>query len=335
MGALRFAAIVAFVALVFGCKAPEIAVRALDIPVLAPVDSWAIQLQGLDAAASPTALMRRTVDMLVLEPMRSQQGEDDFPMRDLVRRVQGSAGSTLPGKRCIAYLNIGQAEDYRTYWRTDWRAPTATARGEPAFLLGLDPDGWQGNYPVAYWEPAWRACLYGRPDAPLDQILADGFDGIYVDWVLGFQDPGVVAAAAAAGVDPAVAMVELLADLRRYARARYPLFVVIAQNAVELAELHPEVLACIDALVQEDLSFRGLASAAWADPEAGDIPAVVDGPWSTKELGARLAAVRERGMPVFTLDYALLPENKAQAIAASRSFGCVPCVSRTPLDRLE
>lgn len=333
----RVAVAAAAVVLVGACAAPDAAaIRAvpLDIPVLAPIASWVIQLQGIDPATSPTALTRRAVDMVVLEPMRSQQGEGDFPMRDLVRRVQASAGATLPGKRCIAYLNIGQAEDYRTYWGSDWRAPTASQHGEPAFLLGLDPDGWQGNYPVAYWQPAWRACLFGRADAPLDQILADGFDGIYVDWVLGCLDPSVRAAAAAAGVDAEVEMVRLLGDLRRYARERYPLFVVIAQNAVALAERHPELLDQIDALAQEDLSFRGLASAGWNDPGAGDVAAAADGPWSTAELGARLAAVRARGLPVFTLDYALLAENRAKAIATSRAFGCVPCVSRTPLDRL-
>lgn len=272
--------------------------------------------------------------MLVIEPMRSQRGEGDFPMRDIVRRVQQSRGSTLPAKRCIAYLNAGQAEDYRAYWRADWRAPTATAPGRPDFLLALDPDGWQGNYPVAFWRPQWRECLYGRPDAPLDQILADGFDGIYVDWVLGFMDPHVRAAAEADGVDPAVEMIRLLADLRRYGRARYPLFVVIAQNGVALAEQHPELLAVVDALSQEDLSFRGLASAGWSDPEAGDIPAAPDGAWSTPRLGARLAAVRAKGVPVFTLDYSLIPENANAAIATSRAFGLVPCVSRTPLDRL-
>ncbi|MCA8977766.1 MAG: endo alpha-1,4 polygalactosaminidase [Planctomycetes bacterium] len=306
----------------------------LDIRVLAPVDSWAIQLQGLDPVSSPTTLARRAVDMLVIEPMRSQHGEGGFPMRDMVRRLQASPGSSLPGKRVIAYLNVGQAEDYRTYWRPDWQPPTASGPGEPGFLLGLDPDGWQGNYPTAYWDPAWQRCLFGSDDAPLDQILADGFDGIYVDWVLGFSDPQVRATAAAAGVDPAAEMVKLLTELRRYARRRYPLFVVIAQNALPLAEQQPELLPVIDALAQEDLSFRGLATASWSDDAAGDIAADPDGENSTARLGARLATMRRLGLPVFTLDYALQPTNVERSIAASRSFDCVPCVSRTPLDRL-
>lgn len=318
----------------------------MDVPVLGVVSNWAIQLQGIDAVSSPATFAHREVDMLVIEPMRSQRGAGDFPMRDLVQRAQRSPGATLPQKRVLAYLNVGQAEDYRGYWQPDWQPPAAADSGatdgraagmrpgDPAFLLATDPDGWHGNYPVAYWRPEWRACLFGHEGAPLDQILTDGFDGIYCDWVLGFLDPHVEAAARRDGVDPAVEMVRLLRDLRSYARERYPLFLVVAQNGLPLAERRPELLTTIDALAQEDLSFRGTANVPWHDPGAGDVPAPASGDWSTKTLGRRLQAMRARGMPVFTLDYCLEPKNAERATAAARSFGCVPFVSRTPLDRL-
>ncbi|MCR9248699.1 MAG: endo alpha-1,4 polygalactosaminidase [bacterium] len=298
------------------------------------IENWTIQLQGLDPVSSKAALARRTVDMVVIDPMRSQRGEATFPMQDLVRAVQRSPGKSLPHKRVIAYLNLGQAEDYRSYWRAEWRAPTAGRSGQPDFLLAPDPEGWAGNFPVAFWRPEWRCCLYGHADAPLDQILADGFDGIYCDWVLGYLDADVQAAAVRDGVDAAREMIRLLADLRAYARERYPLFVLVAQNAISLAEQHPDLFAAVDGLAQEDLSFRGLASATWDDPSAGDIPAPPTGAWSTARLGQRLADVRTRGVPVFTLDYSLRADNANRARATARSFGLVPCVSRTPLDRL-
>ena len=325
--------------LLAGCAVPvpSPTTAAWHVPVLAPVDAWAIQLQGFDATTPPSRFAAVAVDLLVLEPMRSQRGEEPFPMRELVQRVQASPGASLPGKRVVAYLNIGQAEDYRGYWQPSWQAPTAERPGSPAFLLGLDPDGWRGNYPVAFWRPEWKRCLFGHAEAPLDQLLADGFEGIYADWVLGFLDPQVRAAAAADGVDPAVEMVRLLAELRAYGRARYPLFVVIAQNALALAEQRPELLDGIDAIAQEDLSFRGLASAAWNDAGAGDIPTTPATPTAETaawDVGERLRRLRERGVKVFTLDYALQPENVARAIERSRALGLVPCVSRTPLDRL-
>lgn len=316
-----------------GCAAPTPVDRFDGVALLRGVDSWAVQLQGVESDLAQRDLERARVDLVVLEPTRSVRGMEAVPMREIVAAVQRSAGATLPTKRCVAYLDIGQAEDYRCYWSADWRAPDG-GPGSPDFVLGLDPEGWVGNYPVSFWDERWRALLWGRPEAPLDQILADGFDGVYLDWVLGCFHPMVVAAAERDGVDAAAEMVALIRDVRAYARARNPLFVVIAQNAVDLAERRPELVASVDAFAQEDLSFRGSATAAWDDPGSGGVPAPAQGPYSTPELGARLAALVERGIPVLTLDYAVAPDDARAARRASRSFGCIPCVSRTPLDRL-
>ena len=52
--------------------------------------------------------------------------------------------------------------------------------------------------------------------------IRDGFDGVFLDWILGFAEPAVVAAARRAGVDPADAMVALVRELGLYARRRRP-----------------------------------------------------------------------------------------------------------------
>ncbi len=301
---------------------------------LPQVRSWAIQLQGLERDGALDRLEQARVDLLVLEPVDTVRGMTGFPTRAMVARVHASRGDHRDRKLCLAYLNVGQAEDYRTYWQPDWRAPTAAGPGEPPFLLALDPDGWAGNYPVAFWTPQWRKVLFGQPDALLDRILAQGFDGVYLDWVLGHCHPQVEAAAAKAGVDPSTAMVTLLRDLRVYARARAPGFLLIAQNGIELLERRPDLAAVVDAISQEDLSFRGTAGAGWEDPNGGDIPAAAAGSWSTAGLARRLRAARAAGLPVFTLDYALQPPNVARALAESRAHGFVPCVSRVALDRL-
>ena len=43
-------------------------------------------------------------------------------------------------KMAIAYIDIGQAENYRSYWQSDWRV------GKPDWIAGGDPDGWAGNF---------------------------------------------------------------------------------------------------------------------------------------------------------------------------------------------
>lgn len=294
---------------------------------LAAVRSWAIQLQGLDRKGAVDRLDAADADLLVIDPTRTVRGLEGFDAKGTVARLRAR-------KVVLAYVNVGQAEDYRTYWDASWRAPAEGARGTPGYLVTVDPDGWKGNYPVAYWDPRWQARLWGSADALVDAAIADGFDGAYLDWVLGYEEPAVVAAARADGVDPARAMADLVRDLRAYARARRPGFVVVAQNAAGLAARVPDVLRHVDAVSQESLSFGGGAGAPWDDPAAGDAPTPATGDWSTESLLAALARARAAGVPVLTLDYALDPGNAALARERSRSHGFVPFVSRAPLDRL-
>lgn len=301
---------------------PLLLLAACAVPKWDRVRSWAIQLQGLEREGAIDALDREPVDMVVLEATRTVKGQEGFPTRELVKRLSAK-------KVCLAYVNVGQAEDYRTYWTGAWRGP-----GEPSFVLGADPDGWAGNYPVACWDPRWRRELWGGAGALVDLAIEDGFDGVLCDWVLGYEDATVASAARRAGVDPARAMAELLRDLRVYARARRPGFLVIAQNGIGLPERVPECFAWIDGYTQESLSFMGKAGAAWEDAEAGDLAIPAEGDWSTAALSERIAGLRARGARVFTLDYAREPGNVALALRRSRALGCVPAVSLSPLDRL-
>ncbi|MBN2324958.1 MAG: endo alpha-1,4 polygalactosaminidase [Spirochaetes bacterium] len=80
----------------------------------------------------------------------------------------------------ISYMSIGEAEEYRYYWRTSWK------RNPPSWLAGENPD-WPGNYKVKYWDPEWRAVIFGSRDAYLDRIIAAGFNGVYLDIIDAFE----------------------------------------------------------------------------------------------------------------------------------------------------
>jgi cysteinyl-tRNA synthetase len=303
------------------------ACSATRVRDLGDVRSWAIQLQGLEQPEAVERLADAHVDMLVIEATRTVRGEESFPTRSVVTRLKAD-------KLCLAYVNVGQAEDYRTYWKSSWEPPGRDGPGSPPFLLTVDPDGWEGNYPVAYWEPRWRKVLWGSREALVDLAIADGFDGVCLDWVLGYQEPAVIAAARRDGVEPARAMAELVRDLRRYAGRLRPGFLVVAQNGAELCERVPEFAGWIDGVTQESLSFGGRADAGWDDPGAGDVATPATGDWSTQALAECLLRVRARGLPVFTLDYAVSEANARAAIERSSGLGFVPAVSRSPLDRL-
>ncbi|MEZ5975483.1 MAG: endo alpha-1,4 polygalactosaminidase [Planctomycetota bacterium] len=189
---------------------------------LVDVRCWAVQLQGLDRPGARAALTACRFDLLVIEPMVSVRGQESFPIAEFVRELHGTRGTAAAAKRVLAYVNVGQAEAYRSYWKDDWVVPGEDHAGEPDFLLAADPEGWQGNYPVAWWDARWQEVLFGTPASLIDQAWAAGFDGLFLDWVLGFEEPAVAAAARAQGLQPAQAMADLLARLRVYARERDP-----------------------------------------------------------------------------------------------------------------
>ena len=80
----------------------------------------------------------------------------------------------------LCYMSIGEAENYRYYWQTDWKK-------NPPLWLDQENPLWKGNYKVRYWLPEWKSIIKGNADSYLDKILDAGFDGVYLDIVDGFE----------------------------------------------------------------------------------------------------------------------------------------------------
>jgi cysteinyl-tRNA synthetase len=252
-------------------------------------------------------------------------------------------------KLVIAYINIGEAEEYRDYWHPEWGV------GNPTWIAGDDPDGWEGNFPVAYWHDGWQAIWLGE-GGYLQGILDAGFDGVYLDWVEAYSDENVLEIAAADGVDAVQEMIWWVGDIAEYVRTQQADFIVISQNAAELVA-HDDYVAIIDAIAQEQVWFDGGAD---NDPP-GDCPlprteAEVDTaayrrslspacrrmyddyPESTLHFSSEtylvdLARAQRKGLIVFTVDYALDPDNVAWVYQQARSLGFIPFVSNRALDR--
>jgi len=54
--------------------------------------------------------------------------------------------------------------------------------GAPSWLDKENPD-WPGNYKVRFWDSGWQAIIFQY----LDKILAQGFDGVYLDLVDAYE----------------------------------------------------------------------------------------------------------------------------------------------------
>jgi cysteinyl-tRNA synthetase len=284
-------------------------------------------------------------DMVVLDFIPSEKDSADYPMAEVVTRLHNAPRPKL----VIAYIDIGQAENYRAYWQPGWRV------GNPEWIVGSDPDGWEGNFPVAFWHEEWQTIWLGEGGL-LSQILVAGFDGVYLDWIEAYSDENVIALAEQDGVDPVQEMIGWVGEISAFVKGGCSDCVVIAQNAAELVE-YDEYVAAIDALAQEQVWFDGGAD---NDPE-GDCPlprteAEVDSEAyyeslppqcqrqyneysestlhvSSEEYLRHLRLAQSKGLVVFTVDYALDPQNVAWVYQTARGLGFVPFVSSRALDR--
>ena len=271
---------------------------APTLPSLSAVDDFLYQLQNLDlSAVGDTAY-----DLVVMD--YSAEGDDETAFTAAqIATLQHSAGGD---KIVLAYMSIGEAEDYRFYWQAGW------APGSPAWLDIENPD-WAGNYKVHYWDPAWQTIVFSYTD----RLLAAGFDGAYLDIIDAYEyyaDQGRAAAAQE--------MADFVAAIRAYAHARDPDFYVFPQNTPELADKVPSYLNSIDGIGQEDIYY------------GYDADDVMTPPAVTAELESYLDIFKNAGKLVLTVDYATTPAHVDEAYAQSQAKGYVPFVTVRDLDRL-
>jgi cysteinyl-tRNA synthetase len=265
------------------------------------VNDWVYQLVDVDLAE----LGASAFDLVVMD--YSSDGTEDGEWT--AAQIQGlrDPGGDQP-KIVLAYLSIGEAEDYRWYWQPEW------GPGNPDWLGEENPD-WPGNYLVRFWDPQWQAIVY----AYLDRILAQGFDGVYLDkldscWDLEDERPTAPA--------DMVAFTKAIAD---YGKSRNDSFVCIVQNAAALADEFPEHPANVDGIGQEELYF--LATDDPRPEQSGDDEGRV-------ELEGYLDLFRNAGGIVLTVDYCDVPANIDEAYQRSSGRGYVPYCTTVDLDEL-
>ena len=162
------------------------------------------------------------------------------------------------GRKVVAYISIGEAEDYRPYWRKEWGSKGKLTASAPAWLGAENPE-WKGNYRVKYWNAGWQKLIL----AAIDVAMAQGFDGVYLDIVDGFQ---TFEQDGKDFIDDRVNpetkqsyrrdMVDWVKAIAASARAKNPAALVIPQNGSQLVA-HPDFLEVISAIGIEALFTDG------------------------------------------------------------------------------
>jgi cysteinyl-tRNA synthetase, unknown class len=284
----------------------EVRARAARRATLAAATSWGYQLRIRDL----TPLVTATPDLLVIDhglAARRDDGKLLFERAEIERLKTRADGRRRP---VLAYLSIGEAEQYRFYWQAAW-CKRATA---PAWIGAVNPQ-WPGNYPVRFWQPDWQRLILDGPQSYLARIKAQGFDGVYLDRADVWSE--WTAEHPAAERD----MIVFLGRIAATARADDPTFLVVMQNAEELL-VHAGVRRVLDGVAKEDL-LHGVTFT-----EAANEPAVVD------SAVRALRRARADGLPVFAVEYLSTPALIAAARQRLVRLGFVPTFAPRLLDAM-
>ncbi|MCX7025064.1 MAG: endo alpha-1,4 polygalactosaminidase [Spirochaetes bacterium] len=166
------------------------------------------------------------------------------------------------GRKVLAYLSIGEAESYRSYFDPSWLG------SDPPEWLGRENPDWEGNYKVLYWSADWQDIVF----AYLDKLTEAGFDGVYLDIVDAFwhwSDPDNGEGLVLSEELTAERMISFIARIAAHARVDDTDFLVVPQNAEGILDFDASdcYLDSIDGIGIEDLFYmeRTATSVAWRE----------------------------------------------------------------------
>lgn len=223
--------------------------------IIVAILSFLYQLQNVDIEE----LKKANVDLVVIDNEHSKEEV-----------------AQLKPKKVLAYISIGEAENYRSYWKKQWN------RKRPSWL-GKENESWPGNYTVKqFWGPEWWDITTGM----IDEILEKGYDGLALDKVDVYEDLGDTEALRNH-------MVDYVVRISQYCKKKNPKCMIIAHNASMLLN-DKRYLGAIDGITQENLVYD------WnSDGFKGSPP---DEEWQKKTI-TELQLAKDAGKLVMVLEY--------------------------------
>jgi len=120
------------------------------------------------------AVSSSNYDLIIMDLFHNEEIYNSEEIAQLKTKANGAS------RIVICYMSIGEAEDYRYYWKSKWSGD------EPDWLEAENSD-WPGNYKVRYWMADWQNIIFGTEDSYLQLILDLGFNGVYLDIIDGFE----------------------------------------------------------------------------------------------------------------------------------------------------
>jgi cysteinyl-tRNA synthetase, unknown class len=265
---------------------------------LTAAKSWHYQLDNIDVdqlAATPA-------DLLVIDYAKFQ-GKIPLTKEEVARIKAGPDGL---GRYVLAYLSVGESEEYRFYWDAAWKAA-------PPDWLGEENCAWPQAHRVRFWLPGWKDINFRAPDSYLRRIIEAGFDGVYLDRIDIYETyekerPG--------------ARAEMIVYVRELAETAWrikPGFFIVPQNAEDLLS-DQKYRSFVDALGKESL-LHGAAATARRNARS-------DIDWSLEQMNK----LRGEGKPVFVVEYLLNSQHIDVTARELRGRSLVPTFQTRALD---
>lgn len=240
------------------------------------VRHWGYRLQSSidDLAVAPH-------DLIVMDYSRDGSGEKKFTPAEIARVKKRPGTNSV----VVSYMCIGEASDFRDHWDKSWtkkpkkkNAPPASGElteNAPSWLGAWNED-WPQSRKVRFWDPEWQAIIFNDEGTGwLDQIIAQGFDGVYLDIVDGYHHWGSevheenliepMEGDPENEKESAGRMIDFVVALAAHTRKKKPDFLIIPQNAAPILDaLEDEdparkkaYLKTISAIACESLFFAG------------------------------------------------------------------------------
>lgn len=265
-------------------------------PASGEQNNWLYQLQY----ANPKKIANSGYETVVMDPTRNGRDETRYTKKEITS-IQES------GTKVLAYLSIGEASAFKSYWDEEWGGEEAgtlvVTENAPRWLGRVPNPAWPESVKVRYWEEAWWDIL----EAELDRIQAAGFDGVYLDIVDGFEywgDEETYEQENRLENDPesrkeaAERMMDLVIRIAGHLREQREDIEVFPQNAESIIYYDQgQYLETISGIGIEDLWFRQ------------------DEPIDSEERKTRLSYIKQiqnAGKPVLSVDYVLVPSPNQQ-----------------------
>jgi cysteinyl-tRNA synthetase len=132
-----------------------------QIKIDKPITSWVYYLKDIDL----DVLIKTKTDMVIIDLAI----DDKNITKEQVQKIKDS------DKVVIAYLSLGEAENYREYWNDEWKTKKPT-------WLGNESSLWKGNFQVKElmskeWTDISKSILRKTKDLGFDGILIGGLSG--------------------------------------------------------------------------------------------------------------------------------------------------------------